>query len=167
MPKPRTMAAGRIIGGIAGLGLVGASYMGVAGQDDTVRDEAGNVVTGGDVGAFRIRLGDCIQNPGEGEFESVAAVPCAQPHDSEVYHAFMLADRPTFPGMEATFAEADEGCYEAFGRFVGQTYENSTLDYATISPTEVTWNEIDDREVLCLIYDSASLTSGTLRDSRR
>lgn len=161
------MSAGRIIGGIAGLGLVGASYMGVAGQDDTVRDESGTVVEGGEVGAFRIQLGDCIQDPGEGEFESVAAVPCAQPHEAEVYHAFMLRDRPTFPGTEVTFEEADLGCYEAFGRFVGQSYEYSSLDYGTITPTEVTWNELDDREVLCLIYDSAGLTTGTLRDSRR
>lgn len=161
------MAAGRIIGGIAGLGVVGASYMGVAGQDDTVRDEAGNVVTGGEVGAFRIQLGDCIETPPVGEFESLAAAPCSEPHESEVFHALMLADRTTFPGTETISQEAADGCYSAFTGFVGQTYEYSSLDFSTIGPTKATWDEFDDREVLCVVFDPAGATVGSLRDSRR
>ena len=35
------MAIGRIVGGVAGLGLVGASVYGVAGEDESVRNESG------------------------------------------------------------------------------------------------------------------------------
>src|SRR5262245_50679574 len=109
------LVGGAIAAGAAGLGLVGAGVVqGIAGEDHTTRDEAGEVVEAGEVGAFRIQLGDCIESIAPtGEFESVTAVPCSEPHTAEVYAAFnLLADvDAAFPGAAAVSTEADEGCY--------------------------------------------------------
>ena len=155
------MSIARLIGaGVAGAGLVGAGLTGLAFDDDTVRDEAGQVTEGGEVGAFRIRLGDCMVDPGEGTIESVEAVPCSDPHDLEIYHAFNLvgSDYPTNMDMQA-----DTGCNNAFESFVGAPYETSMYDYMVITPTPESWAELDDREVLCALgaYDGqATFGSG-------
>lgn len=155
------MSIARWIGtGVAGLGLVGAGLSGVAFGDDTVRDEAGQVTEGGDVGAFRIRLGDCMVDPGEGVIESVKAVPCSDPHDLEIYHAFNLVGSSYPADMDM---QADNGCYNAFEPFVGKSYESSVYDYMIITPTPESWDEVDDREVLCALtsYDGqATFGSG-------
>ncbi|MFW2336512.1 septum formation family protein [Ilumatobacter sp.] len=141
--------------GAAGLGLVGAGYAGLAGQDNSTRDESGAVVEEGEVGAFRIRLGDCLSELIEGDFESVQAVPCAEPHASEVYAAFNMAgaDGVAFPGSAAVEQAYAEGCLERFEPFVGRDFATSQYDVTAVTPTEGSWTEFDDREILCLVVN--------------
>lgn len=156
--------------GAAGLGLVGVGYAGLAGEDNTTRDESGAVVDGGEVGAFRIRLGDCLLAAPDGDFESIEAVPCEQSHQNEVYAAFNLPfpDSAAFPGRDAVGAAADEGCLERFEPFVGVEYQVSEFGISSITPSEGSWTEVDDREVLCLIseYDGTPKT-GSARGTNR
>lgn len=145
-------AAGAVVA--AGLGLVGLGYGGLAGEDNTTRDEAGQVVDGGEVGAFRIRIGDCFQDPDTttDEFESVEAVPCTERHDNEAYAAFNL-NGDTFPGVSAIQEQADQGCYDRFSSFVGVAYDESELDFWSMYPSEGSWDQLDDREVVCAVYN--------------
>jgi len=158
------MNFGRVVGaGVAGLGLVGAGYAGLAGHDDTVRNESGQVVEAGEVGAFRIRLGDCLAATPDGDFESVQAVPCADPHASEVYAAFMLP-AGDYPGDAQVDAMADEGCYDRVGNAIDLSLGLDDYGLSSITPRAEGWNEIDDREVLCLVgrIDGGSST-GSVR----
>lgn len=159
------MASKGIVGGVvvAGLGLVGVGYTGLGGQDDTTRTEAGEIVAGGDLGAFRIRLGDCFQDSGLSAIETVDAVPCSSPHMFEVFAAFNLSGE-SFPGTERIGQQADDGCYSRFEAFVGIEYEVSKYGLSSITPTAGSWQELDDREVLCLIsnYDG-SMKIGSAR----
>ncbi len=157
------MQIGRVVGGgLAGLGLVGAGYAGLAGQDDTTRDESGAVVEGGELGAFRIRLGDCFGETSGDSVESVDAVPCDQPHRYEVFAAFNLAypDSATYPGRAAVQDEADNDCLSRFAGFVGTSYEESIYGIGAITPSDGSWDEVDDREVFCVIsnYDGSFKT---------
>jgi hypothetical protein len=139
--------------GAAGLGLVGAGYAGLAGEDNSTRDEAGAVIEEGEVGAFRIRLGDCIAELTEGDFESVQAVPCDDPHASEVFGAFNMdgAKGSPYPGSAMVQQAYAEGCLELFEPFVGRDFSTSKYDVSAVTPTEGSWTEFDDREILCLI----------------
>ena len=156
---------GAIAAGAAGLGLVGVGVVkGIAGEDHSTRDDAGEIVEGGEVGAFRIRLGDCIASMAEeGLFESVNAVPCSEPHEAEVYAAFNLADADAaWPGTAAVDRQADQGCYDRFSAFVGTSYERSMYGYGSMTPTKDSWEQIDDREVLCMITTiDGSLSTGS------
>jgi hypothetical protein len=160
------LVGGAIAAGAAGLGLVGAGVVkGIAGEDHTTRDEAGVVVEAGEVGAFRIQLGDCIATiPPDGAFDSVDAVPCSRPHGAEVYAAFMIRsdDDAAWPGETAVNTDANDGCYQRFTPFVGLAYEQSAYDFFSITPTQQSWEEIDDREVLCMIAPlDGSLSTGS------
>ena len=166
------LVSGAIAAGAAGLGLVGAGVVtGIAGEDHSTRDDSGAIVESGEVGAFRIRVGDCISTSVvAGELESVDAVPCSEPHASEVYDAFNILtpqDAP-FPGTESINAQADAGCYSRFAEFVGRRYESSIYDFGSITPTKDSWEQIHDREVLCLIVmTDDSLMTGSVKHTSR
>jgi hypothetical protein len=128
------------------------------------RDEEGNVVEAGNVGARNVQLGDCFQDGDisaeeETEVRSLDAVPCDEPHDNEVYAIFDLPDGD-YPGDTEVIELAISGCEEEFADFVGLGYGETSLDVTYLYPLEPTWP--DDREIVCAIYDSAGPATGTL-----
>lgn len=94
------------------------------------------------------------------------AVPCAEPHDNEVYHSFLMPDGE-FPGQAAIDAAVEETCLNEFESFVGMAYDVSTLDIFPLTPTEQGWDELADREIICTVYDPAGQTSGSLKGAAR
>ncbi len=148
------------------LALVGCS------DDKAARDDSGAVATEGSVAADEISVGDCVNDP-EGveseegaEFTSIDAVPCDQPHDNEVYHQYELPEGD-WPGDDAVFQSAGEGCQGEFEAFVGTPYDQSALDFAPIVPNQVAWDE-GDREVSCAVYDpEGGKVTGTLKGAAR
>ena len=52
-------------------------------SDETTRNESGQVQEGGDVGVFRLQVGDCLNEDIVTEQSSIPVVPCDEPHDSQ------------------------------------------------------------------------------------
>jgi hypothetical protein len=96
-----------------------------------------------------LRIGDCIQLPKTSEATTVAAIPCAQPHDAEVFAAVQLHEqtRPSDDKMEQI---ANQSCSARFGGYVGTPWHDSALDFAGVSPTKESW-AAGDRTILCVI----------------
>ena len=151
------VAAAAIGAGVIGFGQVSS------GEDETVRDDDGAIVEAGGLGAFRMQEGDCFRYPtaigdvGDGEayeLASVEGVSCDDPHDGEVYALFDLpgGDDAPYPGEASVYESAGEGCIQRFESFVGIGYYASpTWDISPLYPTAVGWEQIDDREVVCVI----------------
>lgn len=124
------------------------------------RDETGAIVDEGSIDAFEMRVGDCFDdgstfaddNP---EVNSVAGIPCSNPHDNEVYAVFDV-NATSFPDGDEMARMAFESCKQRFTSFVGKDYESSDLDIATLYPTRDSWNRQNDREVVCAVYDVAA-----------
>lgn len=114
-----------------------------------------------------ITVGECFDDPLKFEVASIVVIPCAEPHDNEVYEVTSLLYGPDapYPGEEAIFGEGDLICYDAFEGYVGRPYEESTLDVVYFYPTEESWGQ-GDREVACALYrlDLAKMT-GSMRGS--
>jgi hypothetical protein len=121
-----------------------------------------NRLVGGGDDPFDLVVGDCITETVGYEVDSVEIVDCREPHYSEVYQSFIIDDGP-YPGDDEVSMLADDWCYEDFYDFVGVDYTESVLGYETLFPSEDTWNNMNDREVLCLIFDPAGDTVGTLQ----
>lgn len=149
--------------------LVAAGCGNSSSDDETTRDTSGAIVEGGDLGAFTIKVGDCLGGGVTGEIESVEGVPCDQPHQSEVYHSFAIPDGDgAFPGTEAVQDQADQTCLGAFQGFVGIAFETSIYEISTITPTAESWAQLQDREVLCLIGQAeGTLTTGTAKGTAK
>jgi len=145
---------------------VGAFF--VRSQMTADRDSTGAIVDEGSVGAFEVHVGDCFDDGSAFESEevdSVAGVPCSKPHDNEVYAVFDVAEQ-SFPG-EALEGIAHEGCLARFEGFVGNDYDSSSLDIATLYPSSESWRQQNDREVVCAVYDlEQKKLTGTVRNTR-
>jgi hypothetical protein len=136
------------------LGLVACSS-----EPRATRDDAGTVAAEGVLDASEIAVGDCINDEATTseevtEVSSVTAVPCGQPHDAEAYSVFDLPDGD-FPGQEEVALAGEEQCMEDFESFIGTPYEESRYEIGTLFPTEEAWNEMADREFVCLVVDPA------------
>lgn len=128
-------------------------------------------VAGCDQGnVFSLDVGTCFNDvsafyEGEGEVQNVPIVDCAEPHDNEVYHTFDI-EGDEFPGAAKVEAIATEGCHGAFEDYVGREYETSRFALSPMMPLEQSWNQHDDREVLCFLYDGQlGKLEGSARDS--
>ena len=119
-------------------------------SDDTTRNDSGDVVEGGDVGVFALNVGDCVLNSTETEVQALQAVPCADEHDLEVFALFDMPEGD-FPGDAAVDSAADAGCLQRFDAYVGLAYADSVYAFTYLTPLESGWNEIDDREIVCML----------------
>jgi hypothetical protein len=138
--------------------------------NDADRDGSGEIVSGGQLDVMSLQVGDCFNDPEELEqvVFDVAAVPCSDPHDNEVFAVAPLggAFGDSYPGEEALDEYSYEICSgQLFDNYVGAAYADSSLEVFSFSPTEESWND-GDREFVCSLYriDFGRIT-GTARGS--
>ena len=112
---------------------------------------------GGQVASAEV--GACIVTDelGTDEITEIPTVECSEAHDAQVVGKFDLDDGD-FPGKDAVEAAAQDGCLPEFESFIGATYEESSLELSYIYPTEQTWDQADDREVLCFAVAAEDAT---------
>jgi len=118
---------------------------------DAARDDTGAIAEAGAVSVFALRIGDCFDDHEPGDVQRVAALPCDEAHDNEVFATFDLAAE-TWLGDDEVTRLGTEGCNERFTGVIGSTYEESVLDFYPMTPTEGSWDDRDDREVVCVAY---------------
>jgi hypothetical protein len=161
-------AAGAAIVAAAALALSGCSMFGGDSKDPERDDTTGEITAAEDqADVFSLKVGDCLDSADmSGTVSTVAARPCGEAHDSEVYASTMMSDA-SYPGDEATQAQADTFCYAEFTTFVGLSYDASALNLFSLTPTQDTWDGMDDREILCIVQDSAGGLTATLQGAAR
>ena len=139
---------------------------------DSVLDDT--TTTGGSttsINVFDLEAGDCFDVPESGNITDVDGIDCDEPHDNEVFATFDVAGGPNapFPGSAAISAQAQARCTGAlFTDYVGVPFQQSVFNATSINPTQQTWEELDDREVICVATsaDGQPLTS-SVRDANR
>lgn len=132
-----------------------------SGDDETVRDEFGNVVEGGAIGVFSLNVGDCFDDLPVGDVSTINAVPCGEDHLFEIYHLFDV-DLPDFDSGAIDTAAAD-GCLAAFEGYMGVTFDTSYYSFDGLQPSAGSWSG-GDREVVCLATPkNGTTTAGTAK----
>jgi hypothetical protein len=153
--------------------VTGASGTGAASVEPSAPDEAPvsassapSVTT---ISPFDLEVGDCFDAPDDEAISEVELIDCEDPHIYETYHIESHPagrDEP-YIGDEAMEDYADDLCMAAFEGFVGVAWEESTLNYLVLQPTQETWEDVGDREVLCAVYDPEGELTGTAEGSGR
>ncbi len=98
--------------------------------------------------------GQCLDTDGvvsaeeASEVGEIPVVDCTEAHDAEVY--YVTDTTATEFDQDALYAEVDQLCYDEFADYVGTDYETSSIYYATLYPTQDSW-DIDDRQLVCLL----------------
>ena len=137
-----------------------------SGSGDANRDEeSGQVTESANIDIFSLKVGDCKMESPSGLIQDADVVPCAEPHDEEVYHEITMDDGEY---SEDAINTASEECIgNAYTQFVGVSYDQSTLEVYPITPTKDTWEQLDDRLVQCVIVDPAGQVEGSLKGAAR
>lgn len=140
---------------------------GVLGGDDPAdpkRDDvSGEVTESADADVFAIKVGDCLDlsSVTAEQVDSLPVVPCSDSHDSEVYAETTLTG-DDFPGEDSVTASMDEFCATEFASFIGITYDQSSLSFNYLFPTEESWGA-GDKSGQCIVIDPAGARTGTLK----
>lgn len=162
----RTHLSCTALGGLVLLSL--AACTSDAEQDSTERDESGAITEEGDLGVFALNVGDCVNSPDDTEdgVSSMTGVPCDEPHDGEVFGT-IDSTATEFPGDAELQSEADEVCAAEFETYVGIEYAVSELFFQTLIPTQQTWDDQDDREIVCIAVEEEGQLTGSVEGAAR
>ncbi len=123
---------------------------------------------GEETSAFDLEVGDCF-NAGGDAVGTVTTVDCAQPH---VYEAFAVFDHEAdadtaYPGDDEMLEYADAACQSPFEDYVGIDYQSSVYWITSVTPSQETWEERDDREIVCALKlgEEGTETTGSAEGS--
>lgn len=104
-----------------------------------------------------LEIGDCFDIPSNlPEGEALKYSSCDVLHLYETYAETTMAD-DTFPGADAVDTAAEDFCGPEFESFVGESWTTSDYDYQYIVPSERTWNELGDRDIMCMATTLSAL----------
>jgi hypothetical protein len=119
----------------------------------------------GTVSVFSLQPGDCVQNSElfSGRVTTVVEVPCEQAHTHEVFHkvTYTPPDGAYDEGRISQFAS--EQCTQSFATYVGVPFDRSKYYYVQFSPTQESWTQQGDREVMCLLFLQGSELTGSAK----
>lgn len=126
------------------------------------RDDTGAVVSGGTVTPFDIQIGDCSKAELKDETTEVDLVPCIEPHTHEAYFLAEHPDGP-YPGATALKVFAEQQCVGAFADYMGIEVAESRFYFTFLFPSVSTWNDKQDRQVVCFVVSRDELVTGSLK----
>lgn len=141
-----TIAALVIVGGA--IGVVGALTHGFH-KPVTVKYRESAV--------FKLQAGDCV-NTANGQV--VAVLPCATPHQAEVFATFSLPGSG-WPGTAAVQAAASSGCASRLAGYLNPQLAVS-LAQAYVFPDQVAWTA-GTRTVICEVRATSGQLTGSVR----
>jgi hypothetical protein len=106
---------------------------------------------------FLVRQGDCVDTPNG---QAVSVLPCASPHDAEVFATFMLPSS-AWPGTAAVQQEASSGCDTRLSGYLNPQLSIS-LTQTYVFPDKVAWNG-GTRTVICEVRATSGQLTGSVR----
>jgi putative regulator of septum formation len=145
---------------IAALGL---AWLQVSAQPQ--RAPSGSITAPGKVSPLDIHIGDCLRLPADGVADavivSVEVMPCAQPHNAQVFEIITL-DADAYPGTDEITRMALDACEPKAYEYLGDN-EVTDLRLYTFVPPKDGWQK-GDRSASCLLFDDTGDFTGEARD---
>ncbi len=118
--------------------------------------------------------GTCLQVPDDlpDEVAELPVIECSEEHTHEIYavvnYETTTGSSDVFPGQEALNTYAEQVCVREFEPYVGISAFDSSLAFTWLTPTLSSWNDHDDRAVLCVLNDlERAPLVGSMKDSGR
>ena len=146
--------------------------------DETVRDDNGKILESGDMGALKIKVGDCINGidiPEQTDtfikVDTVKGVPCSGPHHWEAIST--TQSNLSSYNSDAVIKEAVDYCSspESFSFLnsksedelnqINEKYANASTFY-TFPLDEYTWD--NQKEIMCFTGSDSEYYEGSIRD---
>jgi hypothetical protein len=127
------------------------------------------------VSVFSIEPGQCFQTPSKvhAQLSELDRRPCDQPHTREAYAVVEYAAASgqtaatTYPGEQALSAFAQGSCAQHYRDYVGVDYLDSSLFFTYLMPSARSWQQDDDRKVICFVMGAGQTLTSSVKDSKR
>ena len=110
---------------------------------------------------FQLRSGQCLNIPPNGS-ALAHAVPCAQPHDAEIYATFRAAGQQ-WPGDAALGEQAQRDCQSRLSGYLSQLAPSNVTEFY-VYPGKGAW-VAGGRSVICEIRGTHGKLTGFVRPS--
>jgi Septum formation len=111
---------------------------------------------------FRLQPGQCFNSLPNG-IAGAHAVPCAQPHDAEIYGAFSVAGQQ-WPGSVPLGNQARLGCQQRLAGYLNPQLATTGLAQSYAYPNAGAW-AAGERTVICEIRGTRGRLTGSVRAS--
>jgi hypothetical protein len=123
---------------------------------------------------FSVTPGQCFQAPGkvQSELSSVQHVACTTAHTREAY-AIVAYTAPAgttgsvYPGSDALSSFAKGACAQRYGAYVGVDYLDSSLFFTYLVPSARSWEQDDDRKVICFVTTTGAMLTASVKGSKK
>ena len=109
---------------------------------------------------FGLRPGQCFNSLPNG-IAGAHAVPCRQPHDGEIYGAFLVAGRQ-WPGGAALGSQARLGCQARLADYLNPQLATGDLADSYAYPNQGAW-AAGEHMVICEIRGTQGRLTGSVR----
>lgn len=126
------------------------------------------------VSAFDIKPGQCLLPPKDvhQEISSLSVVDCSKPHTQEAYAVVKYdgagsENGAPYPGQAKLDTFASGACGQRYESYVGVPYQDSSLFYTYLLPSPRSWQEGDDRNVICFVTTTGEQLHASVKGSRR
>ncbi|NUP52772.1 MAG: hypothetical protein HOW97_36430, partial [Catenulispora sp.] len=155
---------GRIVGAVVALSLVVGGYL-VKKHNDAARSSDGTISKQGDLDAFSLKTGDCFEKPKDATtgFSSVKAIPCDQPHNSQIIFSFTYPNATkTEPTDDERRSVTDAKCGDAENTLLDTSKVPQNAGSNSISPDSKAW-ESGRHEIQCVVENDTDFTGSVLK----
>jgi hypothetical protein len=129
---------------------------------------------------FDVKPGECFIAPKavKAELSNLSQVPCTKPHTQEAYALVdyqpggasgpsASASGGAYPGGDALDKFAKGACAQHFTAYVGVDYLESSLYYTYLLPSARSWEQNNDRTILCFVTTTGGTLSTSVKGSRK
>jgi hypothetical protein len=114
------------------------------------------------ISATELQVGDCLNDlTNSTDVSSLPSVPCAQPHEGEVFAVFDLPPGP-YPGAAGVDDLVSKGCNARLAQYSPSAPSDDAVGLFSVYPLEQNWNR-DDREVVCIARATSGTTTGSIK----
>ena len=132
---------------------------------------------------FSVKPGDCFSAPKsvQVQLSTLTKKPCSSDHTQEAYALVSFAPpggaaaRPTaipsltssYPGSDVLTTFAQGACAQRYAGYVGVDYLDSSLFFTYLLPSARSWEQADDRDVICFVTTTGSTLTSSVKGSKR
>lgn len=126
---------------------------------------------------FSVSPGQCFQAPSkvQAQLSSLQRTACNKAHTREAYARVRYANpgaagasaASTYPGPDALSTFAKGACAQRFKPYVGIDYLDSSLFFTYLFPSARSWEQDDDRSVICFVTTTGQKLFTSVKGSKR
>lgn len=167
---PRRIASVAVCAGLLAGSLAGCSWFG-GGDKNGAKSQS----------VFDVKPGQCFTTPADvkAELSNLNEVSCTSKHTEESYAVVAYQPRNAagqnssaasssgYPGTDVLETYAKGVCAQKFSGYVGVDYLDSTLYYTYLLPSARSWEQNDDRAVLCFVTTTGGTLTKSVKGSKR